>query len=150
MKILILLVGIALLICSTRIVIKAILFKPVADSKSLTLDKNVLGQKAIRLLESSENLDPYYSPILRSSVEQAQAQRRWRNYRQRLLRLARNEGIIEKRLPSYLASLKIRWKGLRTFYTEEIAREEKRLQQGKKQPETPPSFFKPTIKKSGR
>ncbi len=108
---------------SASVVWKSFTFKPVSDAHELSDCDNYsdkYGQLALAMLQQSEHIDRFYSPVYRTSLEQTEANVRWRNHRQRILNAARETGVIPKREPSYLKGLNIKWKGKKAFYTDEM------------------------------
>ncbi len=73
---------------------------------------------AVKLLLSSEQNDLYYSPEKLTTKQRTENDIRWRNRRQRLLRLLRDSGNLPQRPPSHLAEYDIKWKKHRAHFTE--------------------------------
>lgn len=92
--------------------IKALRYIPMKTHEQDSVEERV-NRLAMAMLQRSESNDWFYSAKPLTTEEQNERQRRWRNDRQRLLRIAREQNLIAQRPPSALSELNMDWKKLR-------------------------------------
>lgn len=100
------------LIAAFNFHIKALRYVPMKTDEQYSVEERV-NRLAMAMLQRSESNDWFYSAKPLTAEEQNERQRRWRNDRQRLLRIAREQNLIAKRPPSALSELNMDWKKLR-------------------------------------
>lgn len=91
---------------------KALRYVPMKMDEQDSVEERV-NRLAMAMLQRSESNDWFYSAKPLTTEEQNERQRRWRNDRQRLLRIAREQNLIAQRPPSALSELNMDWKKLR-------------------------------------
>lgn len=92
--------------------VKAVRYVPMKMEEQDTVEERV-NRLAMAMLQRSESNDWFYSAKPLTAEEQNEKHRRWRNDRQRLLRIAREQNLIAQRPPSALSELNMDWKKLR-------------------------------------